>query len=89
MSISQIRWGLSPPEGPVRVQWGPAHRGWVGHGFKHPPSPPLQEGRTGGKRIQSLKPSPILPLTCQSSLMFPYKGDTGLKVCQLGVKVTV
>lgn len=59
----------------------------MGHRFKPPPPP--REGRTGGKGIRSLKSSPILPLTCQSSLMFPYKGDMGLKVCQLGVKVTV
>lgn len=55
-------------------------------------APPITDSRIRGKRIQSLKPSPPphrLPLTWESSLMFPYKGDMGLKVRQLRFKVTV
>ena len=52
-------------------------------------APPITDSRIRGTRIQSLKLSPRLFLTWESSLMFPYKGDMGLKVRQLRFKVTV
>lgn len=85
LSISPVRLGVGgggPLGGPVSVQHGPVS--WDGALPR-----PRTDSRIRGKRIQSLKPSPRLPLTWESSLMFPYKGDKGLKVRQLRFKVTV